>query len=74
MRPILIIIGLVLGALGGGYLATTFGADYVANMQFESPDEQGSMYNMMFIGVAAVCALIGAVLGFVIAMVAVSDD
>lgn len=74
MRPILIIIGLVLGALLGGYLATTFGAEYVASMEYESPDEQGAAYNMMFIGVAAVCALAGSILGFVIALVAVSED
>ncbi len=73
MRPVLTIIGLVLGALIGGYLATTFGADFVSKMEFESPDEQGATYNMMFLGLAAISAAVGAVAGLLVGM-AISED
>ncbi len=68
MKPILIIFGLVIGALIGGKLGTLFGAEYVAQQTYESPDEQGDLYFLVFVGSAALCAVTGAFLGWLLGL------
>lgn len=67
MKPLLMMIGLVFGALVGGYLAANFGGDYVNQLSFESPDEQSNLYNLVFLGGAGVVGLFGLLLGYVVA-------
>ena len=74
MKPIFIVFGLVIGAMLGAWLATQFGSEYVAQQSFESPDEQGNLYQTVFLGSASICAFLGVMIGWIFGILLSGKD
>ncbi len=66
IKPLLMLVGLVFGALLGGYIGANFGGAYISQLEYNSPDEQSDLYQMVFFGGAAVVGLLGLLVGWVI--------
>lgn len=67
MKPVIAIIGLVLGGLAGAYFGIDVAGEMMQRQTFESPDEVSQQSQMIMLGMMAGVGLVGGIIGWVLA-------